>query len=49
LKENLAALSVKLSVQDVQEINAAVKEANLPSERYGKGMLELVLIDTPPL
>ena len=49
LKENLAALSIKLSDDEVQEIRAAVKEADLPGDRYGKGHSELVLVETPSL
>ncbi|KAI0063908.1 Aldo/keto reductase [Artomyces pyxidatus] len=50
LKENLGALSVQLTSEDVQEVRRIAEEANnFEGARYPPGFQELLYADTPPL
>ncbi|KAI0634766.1 Aldo/keto reductase [Trametes polyzona] len=51
LKENLGALSIKLSPEDVAEIRKAATAADAAWEgsRYPPGMQDLLFVNTPPL
>ncbi|VDC04697.1 unnamed protein product [Peniophora sp. CBMAI 1063] len=39
---------IKLTNEEVQQIHAAVKEADFSGDRYGKDQQELLLVETPP-
>ncbi|KAJ3001542.1 hypothetical protein NUW54_g6358 [Trametes sanguinea] len=51
LKENLGALSIKLSPEDVAEIRRAAKAADAAwqGDRYPAELVSLLFVDTPPL
>lgn len=48
LQENLDALQLKLSADDIAELRKIAENATL-GDRYGEGHMGLVLQDTPPL
>ena len=51
LEENVGALNVKLSAEEVAEVAALVPEAEVAGERYYPGAKEISWLysDTPPL
>lgn len=51
LEENLAAVNVKLSKEDVEEVTriAQASDASAGGIRYPPGMVETLFVDTPPL
>ena len=50
MKENLAALDIKLSADDVQEVRRIAAEADaVQGERYPPEGAALLFVDTPPL
>lgn len=49
LKENVAAVKVRLTKEELQEVRAIAEKANATQgERYPPGM-QLQFVDTPPL
>ncbi|KAI0028563.1 Aldo/keto reductase [Vararia minispora EC-137] len=50
LRENLSALTFKLTAQELEDINVAVKAANFPEgTRYNQAFLSFSFVDTPSL
>ena len=50
LEENLGALSVKLTEEDIAELRKPAENAHHSLEtRYSAEAMTLVLVDTPPL
>jgi aryl-alcohol dehydrogenase-like predicted oxidoreductase len=48
LEENVAALKLKLSAEDVQAVREVASQADAAQgERYPPGMVEMMFVDTP--
>ena len=50
LKENLAALDIKLTPEDVEEVRRVAAAADaVQGERYPHDRMQFIFADTPPL
>ncbi|THH03243.1 hypothetical protein EW146_g10482, partial [Bondarzewia mesenterica] len=49
LDENLGALKIKLSPEELEAVRKAAVNATLPGNRYPTGLMEVSFGDTPPL